>query len=95
MKIALVFGSTGLVGNQLVNLLIESPNYGKVKLFVRSPVKFDNSKIEVILKFFSPEYLKIFISLLLKSLIKKNWVEIKKIKGNISKITEGVFSNDR
>ena len=49
MKTALVFGSSGLVGNQLVNLLIKSPNYNKIKLFVRSPVKFDNSKIEVIL----------------------------------------------
>ena len=48
MKIALVFGSSGLVGNQLVNLLIKSPDYNKVKLFVRSPVKFDSSKIEVI-----------------------------------------------
>ena len=48
MKIALVFGSSGLVGNQLVNLLIKNPNYNKVKLFVRSPVKFDSSKIEVI-----------------------------------------------
>ena len=49
MKTALVFGSSGLVGSQLVNLLIKSPNYNKIKLFVRSPVKSDNSKIEVIL----------------------------------------------
>ena len=48
MKIALVFGSSGLVGNQLINLLIKSTDYYKVKLFVRSPIKFDNTKIEVI-----------------------------------------------
>ena len=48
MKIALVFGSSGLVGNQLVNLLIKNPDYNKVKLFIRSPVKFNSSKIEVI-----------------------------------------------
>ena len=48
MKTALVFGSSGLVGNQLVNLLIKNPDYKKVKLFVRSPIKFDSSKIEVI-----------------------------------------------
>tara|TARA_B100001057_G_scaffold29186_1_gene26660 strand:+ start:1082 stop:1444 length:363 start_codon:yes stop_codon:yes gene_type:complete len=45
--------------------------------------------------FLSPEYLNISISLLLKSLMKNNWVVIKKIKGSISKIIEGEFSNDR
>jgi hypothetical protein len=49
----------------------------------------------IILIFFKPEYLKIFISSLLKSLRKKNCVDIKKIKGNISKIIEGEFIRDR
>jgi uncharacterized protein YbjT (DUF2867 family) len=48
MKIALVFGASGLVGSQLVSLLIKSSDYSKIKLFVRSPIKFDNSKVEVI-----------------------------------------------
>ena len=48
MKIALVFGASGLVGSQLVSLLIKSSDYGKIKLFVRSPIKFDSSKVEVI-----------------------------------------------
>ena len=52
-------------------------------------------KIFKILVFFSPEYLKISISLLLKSLIKNNWVVIKKIKGSISKIIDGEFNNDK
>ena len=45
--------------------------------------------------FFRPEYLKISISLFEKSLIKNNWVEIRKINGNISKIVAGEFSNDK
>ena len=48
MKIALVFGASGLVGSQLVSLLIKSSDYSKIKLFVRSPIKFDSSKVEVI-----------------------------------------------
>ena len=51
-------------------------------------------KIFKILIFFRPEYLNISISLLLKSSIKNNWVEIKKIKGSISKIIEGELNND-
>jgi len=48
MKTALVFGSSGLVGSQLVNLLIKNDNYDKIKLFVRTPVKFNDAKIEII-----------------------------------------------
>ena len=48
MKTALVFGASGLVGNHLINLLIKSSDYNKIKLFVRSPIKFDSSKVQVI-----------------------------------------------
>jgi len=48
-------------------------------------------KIEIIIKFFNPEYLNICISLLLKSLIKKNCDAMRNINGNISKTIEGVF----
>ena len=48
-----------------------------------------------IFEFFNPEYLNIFISLLLNSLIKKSWVVIKKIKGKISKIMAGEFKRDK
>ena len=34
MKTALVFGSSGLIGNQLVDLIIKENNYNKIKLFV-------------------------------------------------------------
>tara|TARA_B100000989_G_scaffold294204_1_gene272889 strand:- start:1151 stop:1264 length:114 start_codon:yes stop_codon:yes gene_type:complete len=36
-----------------------------------------------------------FISLSVKRVLKKNCVEIKKIKGNISKTNIGVFISDR
>ena len=44
-----------------------------------------------IFEFVNPEYLNISNSLLLKSLIKNNWVEIRKMNGNISNIIEGEF----
>tara|TARA_B100000963_G_scaffold359480_1_gene386931 strand:+ start:2444 stop:2641 length:198 start_codon:yes stop_codon:yes gene_type:complete len=52
-------------------------------------------KIENIFVFLSPEYLKIFISLSVKRLLKKNCVDIKKINGNISKTNIGVFKSER
>tara|TARA_B100000401_G_scaffold424240_1_gene352831 strand:- start:346 stop:522 length:177 start_codon:yes stop_codon:yes gene_type:complete len=52
-------------------------------------------KIENIFVFLSPEYLKIFISLSVKRLLKKNCVDIKKINGNISKTNIGVFRSER
>ena len=48
MKTAIVFGSSGLVGSHLLNLLIENNNYSKIKLFVRSIPKINDSKIEII-----------------------------------------------
>ena len=42
-----------------------------------------------------PEYLKINNSFLSESLMKKNSVEIKKIKGSMSKIIEGVLRKDK
>ena len=53
------------------------------------------ARIENIFVFFSPEYLNIFISLSVKSVLKKNWVDIKKINGNISKTNIGVFIKDK
>jgi len=48
MKTAIVFGSTGLIGGHLVNLLIEDNYYTKVKVFVRSQTSINNEKVEVI-----------------------------------------------
>ena len=48
MKTALVFGSSGLVGQQLVQQLIQNSAYQKIKLFVRKTPKIQNPKIEII-----------------------------------------------
>jgi|TARA_B110000116_G_C16565533_1_gene459520 uncharacterized protein YbjT (DUF2867 family) len=48
MKTALLFGSSGLIGGHLLKILIQSTNYNKIKLFVRSVPKINNPKIEVI-----------------------------------------------
>ena len=48
MKTALVFGSSGLIGGHLLNELIQSDNYNKIKLFVRSDHGSNDSKTEII-----------------------------------------------
>ena len=48
MKTALIFGSTGLVGGHVLNQLIQNDNYSKIKIFVRSSIQINNSKIEII-----------------------------------------------
>ncbi|MDB4160680.1 NAD(P)H-binding protein [Candidatus Pelagibacter sp.] len=53
MKIALLFGSSGLVGGHLLNQLIKDTNYSKIKLFVRSVPEISDPKVEVIKTDFS------------------------------------------
>ena len=48
MKTALIFGSSGLIGNHLLNKILQSNKYTHIKLFVRSIPKIDNSKVETI-----------------------------------------------
>ena len=48
MKTALVFGSTGLVGNHILNQLVKNNNYSKIKLFVRTSIRVNDGKIEII-----------------------------------------------
>ena len=48
MKTALIFGSSGLVGNEILNIIKQNNNYKKIKLFVRSPSINSNPKVEVI-----------------------------------------------
>ncbi len=48
MRIALLFGSSGLVGGHLLNQLIEDTNYSKIKLFVRSVPEISDPKVEII-----------------------------------------------
>jgi len=48
MKTALVFGSSGLIGNELLNVITQNNNYNKIKLFVRSVPNSNYPKAEVI-----------------------------------------------
>ncbi|MFT6883644.1 MAG: hypothetical protein ACJAVY_002450 [Marinoscillum sp.] len=49
-KTAVVLGSTGLVGNELVNLLVESSHYTKVKIITRRKLSGQESdKVEQVL----------------------------------------------
>ena len=48
MKTALIFGSSGLIGSQLIKILIKTNHYNKIKLFVRSVPEINDPKIEII-----------------------------------------------
>ena len=48
MKTALLFGSSGLIGSNLLENLINNNNYDKIKIFVRGLPSINNSKVEVI-----------------------------------------------
>jgi uncharacterized protein YbjT (DUF2867 family) len=47
-KVAAVFGATGLVGKELVKLLLDDINYSKVKLVTRRVIPMVNPKAEII-----------------------------------------------
>ena len=46
-KTALILGTTGLVGNELVKILIQQKNYEKIHLLVRRPIVSPDSSCEV------------------------------------------------
>ena len=48
MKTALIFGSSGLIGSELLNVITQNNNYNKIKLFVRSAPNSNDPKVEVI-----------------------------------------------
>ncbi len=48
MKTAIIFGSSGLVGKNLLNQIIHNSNYSKVKIFVRSSLEISDQKVEII-----------------------------------------------
>ena len=48
MKTALIFGSTGLVGGNLLRLLVKDEKYKKIRVFVRSSASKIDPKIEVV-----------------------------------------------
>ncbi|HEX8460307.1 MAG TPA: NAD(P)H-binding protein [Segetibacter sp.] len=44
---AVVLGATGLIGEQLVQQLLNDPAFSKVRILVRRPVQLSHSKLEV------------------------------------------------
>ena len=48
MKTALIFGSSGLVGNHLFDYIFKDNYYQKIKLFVRSNINIKDPKVEII-----------------------------------------------
>ena len=48
MKTALIFGSSGLIGSELLNIILKNNNYNKVKIFVRSVPNNNDTKLEII-----------------------------------------------
>ena len=48
MKTALIFGSSGLIGNNLVKIILQNNKYDQIKLFVRSEIENNNPKLEII-----------------------------------------------
>ena len=48
MKTALIFGSSGLIGKKILNIIIQNKSYSKVKIFVRALPENNNSKVEII-----------------------------------------------
>ncbi len=56
MKTAIVIGATGLVGEQLVALLLKDTRFEKVKTFVRRSANMNNPKLEEhVIDFDQPE----------------------------------------
>jgi uncharacterized protein YbjT (DUF2867 family) len=55
-KTALVFGATGLVGNELTNLLLSNDHYDCVKIFVRKKTNLQHPKlVQVVSDLDNPE----------------------------------------
>lgn len=48
LKTALIFGSSGLTGKELLHFLVYSGKYQKVKVFVRNPIHFTHPNLEVV-----------------------------------------------
>lgn len=62
MKTALIIGSTGLIGSQLVQLLLESDEYGKIITFVKRDTGLQHPKLtQHIIDFNKPESYKNWI----------------------------------
>ena len=95
-----ISGCLGRMGQQLIksskiNKDFKLASLTENKVINKKPITKELKLIiDKITEFFSPEYLKICIWLSLNIPIKKNWVETKKMNGNISKSKEGEFRNE-
>ena len=47
MKTAIIFGSSGLIGNELFKTILLNNSYSKIKIFVRTIPKVNNPKVEI------------------------------------------------
>ena len=47
MKTAILFGATGLIGKNLLKLLIQDNDYAKIKLFTRKSIDKKHPKLEI------------------------------------------------
>jgi uncharacterized protein YbjT (DUF2867 family) len=54
-KTATIVGSTGLIGSQILQQLINDDDFGTIKLLVRKPVSINNPKIKIVNIDFSNE----------------------------------------
>jgi uncharacterized protein YbjT (DUF2867 family) len=55
-KTAIIFGSTGLVGSALLQILIQSDEYDTIKAFVRKPISTSHKKLhQILIDFDQPE----------------------------------------
>ena len=48
MKTAIIFGSSGLIGNELFKTILLKNIYSKIKIFVRTVPEINNPKVEII-----------------------------------------------
>ena len=48
MKTALIFGSSGLIGSHLLDIILQKNKYDKIKLFVRSLPEIYDSRVDII-----------------------------------------------
>tara|TARA_A100001011_G_scaffold180791_1_gene189684 strand:- start:57 stop:716 length:660 start_codon:yes stop_codon:yes gene_type:complete len=48
MKTAIIFGSSGLIGNELFKTILLKKSYDKIKVFVRYIPEINNPKVEII-----------------------------------------------
>ena len=48
MKTAIIFGSSGLIGNELFKTILLKNVYSKIKIFVRTIPEINNPKVEII-----------------------------------------------